>query len=591
MTASRTSLSGVLSPSAARRRWIASFMLLAGVGAARAATITVTSASDALAPDGACSLREAIASAVNNTAPFTGAGECVSGAAGLDSIHFAIPGAGVHTITPTESYPILFDPILLDGYTQAGASPNTLPVGDDAQLRIEIDASLINDFGLFKISGPAGGSTIRGLVVNHLASPMVSIAFNGSPSSGNVFAGNFIGTDPAGTTRVDGGTGHGLIVINGGTANVVGGAAPADRNLLVGGGHQVDLNTGAVGTEIRNNYFGLNAAGTQALLPPFANRGVVVRGPGTLIGEAGSGNVLVASGIGIELDGGDDAVVHGNRLGTDATGTVGLAGPGTIGVATANAPDNARIGGTGGAGNLISGWTIGVRVADGATDFTVAGNRIGTDAGGTSPVPNSVGIEIATTGVGSGIGDQAPGQGNVVAFNTGPGIHVTGGTGWPILGNSIFANGGLGILLNATGLPTPNDPGDVDAGPNDRQNYPVITFSDVEPNGDVTIEGTLDSTPSSTFRLELFASAACDVSGFGEGESFLGAVDVTTDAGGSAAFGPITVPVPAGRQALSATATNPAGSTSELSACVVAGAIFLDGFETGDTSRWSSALL
>ena len=73
-------------------------LVLAGASA-RAATITVNSTADTAANDGVCTLREAIIAANTNTASGAMAGECAAGAAGLDTIAFNIPGAGVQTMT------------------------------------------------------------------------------------------------------------------------------------------------------------------------------------------------------------------------------------------------------------------------------------------------------------------------------------------------------------------------------------------------------------------------------------------------------------------------------------------------------------
>src|SRR4051794_1936665 len=92
---------------------------------ATAATFTVTSTNDA----GAGSLRQAILDA--------------NALAGADTIVFNIPDqtGGVQTIAPLTILPDVTDPVTLDGYTQSGASPNTLAVGNNAVLRIELDGS------------------------------------------------------------------------------------------------------------------------------------------------------------------------------------------------------------------------------------------------------------------------------------------------------------------------------------------------------------------------------------------------------------------------------------------------------------------
>ena len=106
---------------------------------ASATTITVTSASDAAnGADGVCTLREALLAASTNTASGGAAGECAAGQAAptVDVIAFAIPGAGVKTIAPTAAFAAISGPVTIDGYTQAGASVNTLPAGSNAVLQV-----------------------------------------------------------------------------------------------------------------------------------------------------------------------------------------------------------------------------------------------------------------------------------------------------------------------------------------------------------------------------------------------------------------------------------------------------------------------
>ena len=110
------------------------------------------------------------------------------------------------------------------------------------------------------------------------------------------------------------------------------------------------------------------------------------------------------------------------------------------------------------------------------------------------------------------------------AFNSGGGVIVRSGTGNAILSNFIFSNGALGIGLIDRVEVTPNDLGDDDTGANDVQNFPVLT-SAVTGGSSITIEGGLNSTGSTGFRLEFFANAACDPSGDG--------VPLTVEGGGS----------------------------------------------------------
>src|SRR5262245_56169125 len=58
-----------------------------------------------------------------------------------DTIEFAILGDGLHTITPLSPLPTITDPVVIDGYCQPGSSPNTLAVGDNAVLTIELDGN------------------------------------------------------------------------------------------------------------------------------------------------------------------------------------------------------------------------------------------------------------------------------------------------------------------------------------------------------------------------------------------------------------------------------------------------------------------
>jgi hypothetical protein len=114
---------------------------------------------------------------------------------------------------------------------------------------------------------------------------------------------------------------------------------------------------------------------------------------------------------------------------------------------------------------------------------------------------------------------------------------------------------------------TLNDPGDGDTGPNGAQNFPVLTTAD-SAAGSTTIDGTLNSTASTIFQLDFYRNTACDPLGYGEGETYLGSKQVTTNASGNATF-TVTFPVDVSPlERLTATATDPDGNTSEFCSCL-----------------------
>src|SRR5947207_3203722 len=147
-------------------------------------TFTVTNTNDSSAG----SLRQAILDANANS--------------GTDTIAFNIPGSGVHTIAPTSSLPTITDPVIIDGYTQSGASRNTQTVRDDAVLLIEVNGANANSASGLVIT--AGDSVVRGLVINRFGVTGVSSSglLIASTNGGNVIEGNFIGTSTAGTSAL-----------------------------------------------------------------------------------------------------------------------------------------------------------------------------------------------------------------------------------------------------------------------------------------------------------------------------------------------------------------------------------------------------
>ncbi len=508
---------------------------------------------------GACTLRAAIEQA--NALP------------GADTIAFNMPGPGVHTITPASPLPALTDDagVTMDGYTQPGSGANTLAIGNDAVLTIEIDGTAAGESanGL-RIQGTY--ATVRGLVINRFAGAGILI----TSGYGHRVGGCFLGTDPTGT--IARGNQTGLITEITGLAAaatsvplpsiaLIGGLDPADRNLLSGNSSVgLAVSFGTTDCVIQNNYIGTDASGEVAL--PNQGGGIALQSLNTLVGgdslfvggrfpgaNVVSGNV----GTGILLAFLGQNSIVGNFVGTNARG-VGAVPNGTgIQVLASSAQ--------GILWNLVSGNSLsGIRVFH-SSGTGIAGNRIGTDLNGNAPLGNGrSGVEI----VGSSSGNFVGGTPNTIAYNQGPGLSIgsdasDGSNDNAVFGNSIHDNGGLGIDLGNDGV-TGNNDCDTGRGPNLGQNAPVLTSA--VPSGATTIvRGTLNSVPNSTFRVGFFSSALCDPSGYGEGETYITEIFVTTDGSCSATFEAVLpVSAPPG-SVVTATATDVAGNTSEFSAC------------------------
>ena len=273
--------------------------------------------------------------------------------------------------------------------------------------------------------------------------------------------------------------------------------------------------------------------------------------PGVPAGPA-SGNLVEGNYVGVDVTGARiQGNLHGISLGSGVTQN-------TIG------------GTTTGARNIISGTyneAIGI-TGIGNDGNVVEGNFLGTDASGVADLGNGNGIYIVQ-GSNDVIGGTASGAGNVIAFGKpsptggtpGYGVVITSGTGDAILGNSIYDNAVIGIVLG--GGQSSNAPGGPHSGPNDLQNYPVITAATTS-GGTTEIQGTLNSTANLAFRIEFFANDIADPSGYGQGRLYLGFATVTTNADGNANFDALVPAAPALSPFISATATDPAGNTSEF---------------------------
>ncbi|MBL8881254.1 MAG: right-handed parallel beta-helix repeat-containing protein, partial [Phycisphaerales bacterium] len=198
-----------------------------------------------------------------------------------------------------------------------------------------------------------GNSTVRGFIINNFSGNGVYLTSAG----GDTIAGNYIGTNSAGTAAAA--NGYGVLVANNST-NTIGGSTANDRNVISGNTNYgvYVWGSGTSNNLIEGNYIGTNAAGTAAV----ANLSGVVLGDGvdhtTVGGSSGAARNVIAGNTqyGVFITGSNNAsnVIAGNYIGTNATATAGV-GNGFQGIAITAGSVNNTVGGTvAGSGNVIA---------------------------------------------------------------------------------------------------------------------------------------------------------------------------------------------------------------------------------------------
>ncbi len=473
------------------------------------------------------------------------------------------------------------------GFEVLGAtSQNNLLQGNYIGTTASGLAALGNRNGGVSFWGSGSGNIVGGGAAgagNVISGNLSEGVYVGNASTGAKVQGNYIGVGADGLTPLGNGD-AGVYVFGGSTNTLIGTDAngtndAAERNIISGNTYGVYIrDSGTNGTIIAGNIIGLAADGDTIVANSSYGVAVTSTAGATTIGGATavSRNVIsgnAGSGVYFASSTSGSSVLN-NYIGTNAAGTMPL-GNSLDGIWLESSNNTIS-------GNVVAGsGDSGIEVGNGATGNVVQGNYVGTDETATLDLGNAgSGIVLFGSGTANNrIGGTGAGEGNVVAHSGNDGIYVNFnvGAGNAILGNSVFDSGGLGIELTENGPTwgvTPNDNGDADTGPNDLQNFPVLS-SAFTSGSTLTVDGTLNSGASTTYRIEFFASGTADASGHGEAERFLGATTVVTNGSGNATFSaPLAANVAVG-EFITATATvdlggGNYGSTSELGLNVAA---------------------
>ncbi|HEY3932027.1 MAG TPA: M12 family metallopeptidase [Verrucomicrobiae bacterium] len=440
------------------------------------------------------------------------------------------------------------------------------------------------------IANGASGNIIGG--TNALLRNVISgnsqygIFITDSNTTKNVVLGNYIGTDASGSNVLANRL-SGVFVGNGANGNIVGGMNAGARNILSGNSqYGVILTSNTTGNVVLGNYIGTDTSGSYAVPNTISGVFLAAGATGNLIGGAtvGARNVIsgntngpyYAYGVLAAGSGTSDNVIEGNYIGLGADGLTPV--PNFYGVYFYGGATNNTLGGTvAGAGNYVSdNISYDVLISDpGTSGNFVEGNFIGTDSTGTNGTAGSINVELQNGATGNFIGGVNPGAGNVIAFANFIGVALYGDstTNNSIRGNSIFSNY-MGIhLFGSYYYPyvTLNDVGDGDTGPDNLQNFPVITNAFGYGTSTVIL-GTLNSATNSSFLIDVYRNFQPDlnIGGYGEGQFYVGTVSVITDGSGNANFSLTNSVANYSGQYFAATATSANGDTSEFSADMLA---------------------
>ena len=432
-------------------------------------------------------------------------------------------------IAPASVLPtITGDGTVIDGTTQAanyGSDTNSL--GPE----IEVDGSGAGaGVDGLTINVPGGSATIRHMVVDNFSRDGILLQ-----GGSNFLVGSYLGLEPDGDTLAGNNTSstalHGGIRVES-AGNTIGGTAAIDRNVISGNtlAGIVLEGVGATGNRVLGNYIGLDAGGTL-------DRGNISDGEGIELQDANSNSIggtsagarNIISGNasdGIEIDGSDLNIIQGNYIGTDYTGTV-----------------------------------------------AIPNDRDGID----------INVNVANDSAGNVIGGTAVGAGNLIRGNTLNGVEVRDATtiNNSILGNLIYGNGQLGIDLEPVGVTANN--GTTGALPNIEMDYPVLAAAALSLTT-LRVEGYVGTSAlkiAGIHTIEVFKAADDGGSngevelgdgrnvGHGEGQWY---IDRCVSAADGTFVCDLTVPgtvTLANGDFVTATATDPAGNTSEFGANLI----------------------
>ena len=437
-------------------------------------------------------------------------------------------GCGPHVITLNSPLPTITAPIIVNGYSQAGSSPNDLDTGDDATFCVILesgDASVTRGLVVPTSAGDSTSLFVEGLAFSNFSDAAIDLG----SGSGHLVVGNRFGGIASGHTLLPNGIGVQLDAAA--HDSTVGGDDDGARNILAGStGSGIALFQGTHDNQIVGNLVGVGWSGDAS--GHFTNLGNGARG------------IYLA---------GHDNEISDNWIGDNAQSGIAV----TNGGATGNTIDNNHIGFAYGTTGPFGNGQAGVHFEGSQGDAPSANNVVD----------------------------------NTLTYNATQGVWVEIGQQNKVRRNGIGFNGGLGIdLVDAGVLPNDNDgASETPDYANRGLNFPVLSTEGGGFESGI-FSGLLESTLGD-YRIDFYQTlAGCDPNDNRQGQLWIGSALVTiskAQIGGDGAVN-FSVFLHSGNYPLllngvgiTATATDASGNTSEFSACVpyVNDTIFANGFE------------
>ena len=222
------------------------------------------------------------------------------GAGVQDTIAFNFTGRFLGYIDIEAGLPVISDAVVIDGYTEPGAIPNTSKKGDNAKIIVSLIGSNAGTVHGLVINSQ--GSVIKGLMIAGFKGEGIQIA----GGSNNVIEGNWIFQNGA----------EGIYVAS--PNNVIGGDTVAARNVVINNGLTgISLGQTGANTTIKNNI-----VGGKLNKKPFGNKTIGIQVSSSnnsivlnTVGYNANAGIVILSGTGNRLE--KNSITNNSGAGID----------------------------------------------------------------------------------------------------------------------------------------------------------------------------------------------------------------------------------------------------------------------------------